>query len=348
MFTAKSLYFTRSLPEGPFNQKEIDASTQLILHEAQKLGMKWRIIPDTEIIELAYQGNIQYFRRKAPNTNRSIGAAICREKYACKMLLKQADLNTMPGFIIYENDSDDCIKSMWQALQKPLVLKPAEGTEGIGVEIGLTEFSDSITKVRAYFKEPSYKGGLILEEMFVGNEYRILASREKVIGIMERVPAHIIGDGTHTVEELVQLENKKPIRNIAKSIYPHILLNETSFNLLSEQGLSVLSIPEQNKSVRLQKVSNVMAGGVSIDRTDQAHISVKELALQIVRAIPGLTWAGIDFMTKDLYGPQTKESYTVIEINSAPDLGLHIFPMQGKSRDVIKEFLLMMFPELLN
>lgn len=347
MFRSRPLYYTRSLPEGIIQKEEVSISTQLILHEAEKMGIKWEIISDTDVIELTYQSIVRSFRSRMPFATSYFGAKVCNDKQLAKMLLNRAGLKTVPGFAIYENDSDDRIVSMWTSLKKPLVLKPAQGSYGGGVEIGLMQVSQCLEKIHEYFKKPLFEGGLILEEMFVGSEYRILATKEKVVAVMERVPAHVIGDGDHTVEELIEIENKNPLRNISETLYPHISLDHTSHELLTQQHLTPTSIPSKGQLVRLKKVSNIKAGGIAIDRTDIIHPSVKELALQTVNAIPGLGWVGIDFMTTDIQQPQTEQGYIIIEMNCAAEFDMHDIPMQGIPRGAAKEFLYLMFPELI-
>lgn len=348
MFTPKSIYFTRSLPEGVIQTEEIGISTQLVLSEAEKMGIKWEVIPDTDVVELTYSNIARSFSGRLPPTTNYVGAKICYDKQLAKMLLNRNGLKTVPGFVIYKDDIDDRIVSMWEALRKPLVLKPTHGSHGSGVEIGLVDISQCLEMIHKYFKGPMFEGGLILEEMFVGNEYRILATKEKVIAVTERIPAHIIGDGKHTVEELIEIENKNPLRNISKTLYPHIFLDHNSNDLLTQQKLTPSTVPGKNQYVQLKKVSNIMAGGVAIDRTDLIHDSVKKLALQAVSAIPGLSWAGIDFMTKDVYQLQTEESYIIIEMNCAAEFDMHDIPMQGIPRRAAKEFLCLMFPEVRN
>lgn len=340
------LYFVRSLPEGVVEHQEVEISIKRILEEATNLGITWGIIPDTDIVQLVYKDKVQIFRGCFPNTTSYNAAEICYDKQLCKMILKKAGLEVMSGFLLYKEDSDTRIKSMWDSLQKPLVLKPAKGSHGNGVIMNLTDFSECSEKIHQYFKAPLYDGGLILEEMFVGKEYRIMATSEKVLAVMERIPAHVIGDGERTIEQLIEIENDNPIRNISEFIYPHISLNNTSLELLANQKLTPQSVPNSGQHVVLQNISNIMAGGVAIDRTDEVHESVKRVAVEAVRAIPGLSWAGIDFMTKDVYGPQKKDSYTIIEMNSSPGFDMHDMPMQGKPRGVTKEFLYLMFPEL--
>ncbi len=346
MSTLKSLHYIRSLPEGVIQGEEVSISTKRILEEAENLGITWEILPNTEMIRLSYKDNVQIVKNRLPNTTSKNAYEVCHDKQICKMILEKAGLEGMPGFLIYKEDTEVRIKSMWDALQKPLVLKPSKGSHGDGVIVGLTDFSECVGKIREYFETPLYEGGLILEEMFVGKEYRILATPEKVLAVIERIPAHVIGDGKHTIEQLIEIENRNPIRNINEFIYPHLALNETSFKLLRAQKLTPESVPENGQHVVLQKISNIMAGGVAIDRTDEVHESVKRIAIEATRAIPGLSWTGIDFMTKDVYKPQSKGTYTIIEMNHAPGFDMHDMPMQGEPRGVTKEFLYLMFPEL--
>lgn len=346
MSIEKSLYFVRSIPEGQVPYKEVSISIKRILEEAENMGISWEIIPDTDTIRLSYKGNIQIFRDRVPSTTTYIADQICYDKQLCKMVLKNAGLTVMPGFLLCTEDSDMYIKNIWDALQKPVVLKPVKGSRGKGVFMNITDVTECLKKVREYFKEPLYQGELIIEEMFMGKEYRIMATPEKVLAVMERVPAHVIGDGRHTIEELIEIENKNPMRNISQIIYPYLSLNSTSFDLLAKQKLASTSIPQNGQHVVLQNISNIMAGGVAIDRTDEVHESVKRIVVDAVRAIPGLSWTGIDFMTKNIEGPQSKDTYTIIEMNSAPEFDMHDMPMEGKSRGVTKEFLYTMFPEL--
>lgn len=346
MSVPTSLHFIRSLPEGLVQHEEVSISVKRILEEAENLGITWELVPDTDSIRLTYKGNVQIFRDCVPSTTSYIADQICYDKQLCKVILKQAEIEVAPGVLIYKEDSEKRIKSMWDSLQKPLVLKPIKGSHGKGVVMGLTEFSECIDNIREYFKAPLYEGGLILEEIFVGKEYRIIATPEKLLAVMERIPAHIIGDGEHTIEQLIEIENENPMRNISQIIYPHLVLNDTSHKLLATQKLTPQSVPDKGQYVALQIISNIMAGGVAVDRTDEVHESVKRIAVEAVRAIPGLSWTGIDFMTTDIHGPQSKGNYTIIEMNSSPEFDMHDMPMQGKPRGVTKEFLYTMFPEL--
>jgi glutamate--cysteine ligase len=80
--------------------------------------------------------------------------------------------------------------------------------------------------------------------------------------------------------------------------------------------------------------------------TDVAHPSVKEIALKVMAAIPGLEFAGIDFMTTDIAAPQSAGTYIIVEVNGSPGFCIHDYPYEGQNRHAAREFLFLIFPEL--
>ncbi|MCA9369485.1 bifunctional glutamate--cysteine ligase GshA/glutathione synthetase GshB, partial [Candidatus Woesebacteria bacterium] len=189
---------------------------------------------------------------------------------------------------------------------------------------------------------------IIIEEMFAGEEYRILATREKVIGILNRRPASVLGNGVDPIKILIQEKNKNPLRGVKNGTASHlkIRMDQKMKNTLAEQGLSFDTIPEEGERIFLRNVSNVSQGGDAIDFTDLVHPSVNEIALKAIRAIPGLSFAGVDFLSTDITKPQTKDSYVIIEINDSPGFDIHDYPYEGENRHAAREFLFLMFPEL--
>jgi cyanophycin synthetase len=352
MYTRNILYHQRILPEGLVNKEPTDIETEVILKEAEELGMKWELIADTDVIQLEYKGKVEHFRKRTPSSSHTPGTRICQNKIASRQMLHRGGLSVVKGFAIYRDDAEDLIKKAWDNLAKPIVVKPSHGTHGDAVFVGVTEWDDCLKKIKDYFAKPMYLeggsplGGMLMEEMFVGNEYRVIATREKMLAVMERIPAHVIGDGQHSIQQLIDMKNEDPVRNISQDLYPRLTIDEEMRAILTSQNKALESVPEANEKIQLRRVSNIMAGGEAVDRTDEVHPSVAELAVKAVRSIPGLSWAGLDFMTKDLYTEQTPENYRVIEINAAPEFAMHDLPMTGKKRGLCREFLRLMFPDV--
>jgi cyanophycin synthetase len=88
-----------------------------------------------------------------------------------------------------------------------------------------------------------------------------------------------------------------------------------------------------------------MLGGFAEDATDLVHPSVIEISLAALQCIPGLPYAGIDFMSVDITRMQTADAYRILELNSLPGIGMHIAPGRGASRNSAAIIADMIFPE---
>lgn len=336
-------------PNGVEKNKNISNSSRLVLKEAEKLGMTWKIIPCTQIIELDYKGKKRTYYHQVPATTSALAKYACNNKKVTSNLLLAAGISVPKGFRIKEGSSEEYLRSVYESLQKPLVVKPGNGSWGENITVNVTNFKDYLEAVKYAF---SYTGKkrevIIVEEMFEGNEYRILATREKVIGVLYRRQASIVGNGRDTIKKLIKLKNEEPIRSAPKGSTSHlkIRMDERMLKLLQSNNMDFSYVPKDGESVFLRRVSNITQGGDAIDFTDKIHPSVRKIALQAINAIPGLSFAGIDFLTTDITKKQTKDSYVIIEINDSPGFDIHDYPYEGKRRNAAREFIYLMFPEL--
>lgn len=102
----------------------------------------------------------------------------------------------------------------------------------------------------------------------------------------------------------------------------------------------------RDQKIYLRKNSNLSTGGDSIDLTDETHPELKKIAVKAINAIPGLAYGGVDLMSsRDISKKPTKNSYIILEINSSPGISMHYDPIKGKTRDVAKDVIDLLFPE---
>jgi cyanophycin synthetase len=336
-------------PTGLKQNKKVTNSSRLVLKAADKYGIKWRIIPGTQVVSLSYQGQTKEYYHQVPSSTTAVAHYACNHKRITSNLLSAAQIKVPKGYRIKKNHSGDYLKETFKDLTKPLVVKPSDGTWGENITVGISNYDKYLEAVKLAASYSSKKNSsIVVEEMFDGIEYRILASNKKVIGILNRIPAHVFGDGKSSIKQLIKEENKNPIRSVKGGATSHlyIRIDQKLKDYLKEQNLSLESVPKLGEQIYLRRVSNVSQGGSAIDVTDLAHPSVKEIAVAAVKAIPGLSWAGVDFMTTDITAPQTKDSYVIIEINDSPGFDIHDYPYKGKKRYAADEFLKLMFPDL--
>ncbi len=324
-------------------------STLLVLQEAERLGIHSENVVDTNYFKLTYKGHVEYFAWQVPSTTSASGRIITINKGATNAFLRDAGIQVSHGHRLKKDHTDDDATTLFYSLQQPLVVKPLAGTHGSKVYLGITTIEEYCHAIDEIFADHRYVDkGLLVEEMFQGgDEYRILCTREKVLGATYRVPANVVGNGTASITELIKEKNNDPRRGPSgKLSLVDIEVDEMVAAHLASQELTIESVPDKGEQIFLRKVSNLSQGGDSIDYTDKIHDSVKELALRSVQAIPGLSFAGVDFMTTDVTSQQDEDSYVIIELNGSPMLSMHDVPFEGENRHVSREFLFLMFPEL--
>ena len=183
---------------------------------------------------------------------------------------------------------------------------------------------------------------MIVEEFIEGRDYRVLVIDNKVIAVAQRIPAHVVGNGQNSIEELIYIENSTPNRGKChEKPLTKIEIDDVTIDILQKQGYDLKSIPKGNEKVLLKPGSNLSTGGIAIDCTDKIHPQHRELAIRAASTI-GLDIAGIDITCKDISIPIAKGTGGVIEVNAAPGLGCTYIHL-GKSRDVGRDIVNMLY-----
>ena len=169
------------------------------------------------------------------------------------------------------------------------------------------------------------RGGLVIVETFVtGRDYRCLVIDGRIAAIAERVPAHVIGDGRLTVRELVEQTNADPRRGVGhEKVLTRIKVDQAATDLVAEQGYGMDDVPAKDTAVKLTLTGNMSTGGISIDRTFEAHPENIEIAEEAARVV-GLDIAGIDFIAPDITQPVRETGGGICEVNAAPGFRMHL------------------------
>lgn len=335
-------------PQGLAPGEIITLSTTLILKAAAELGVEFEVIPGTKIIRLTHQGQAKYFRYQLSTETTDVGFAICDDKSMTNNLLRDHGLRIPPGFNLTRGNDRSYWKTAFESLEKPLIVKPTHGNQGNGITVGIStweEFEPAVEKAFAFLNHKD--AGVMAEQMVTGNEYRVLLTREKVLGVLYRRPASVVGNGQSSIQELIDAKNSDPRRGSDDTFALFkIVVDQEIQQCLNEQSLALNSVPTLGQQVYLRKISNIARGGDSIDVTDKVHPSLIEIALKAINAIPGIDFVGLDIMTHDIEAPQTENSYHIIEINTSPGFCIQEFPFEGQPRRAQYEFLYLAFPNL--
>lgn len=225
----------------------------------------------------------------------------------------------------------------------PVVVKPLDGNHGRGVGLNLMS-DDEVRAAFAIAKEESRGGYVIVESFITGKDYRCLIVGGRMRAIAERVPAHVIGDGQHTVDELVAITNADPRRGVGhEKVLTRIKTDAAAIELVREQGFAMTDVPPKDQMIKLALTGNMSTGGISVDRTFDAHPDNVEIAEEAARMI-GLDVAGIDFICPDITQPVRETGGAICEVNAAPGFRMHTHPTVGEPQFIAKPVVDLLFP----
>jgi D-alanine-D-alanine ligase-like ATP-grasp enzyme/acylphosphatase len=264
---------------------------------------------------------------------------ICDDKDLTKKYLEKADVPVPKGEKFSSDATDEEILEYANSLGYPLVLKPvsANGGKGVFANIQNEEYlKEAIPYVR---NELGYEEVIIETHIPGEKEFRVIVLNNRVLGAMHRIPANVVGDGKQTIRELIASKNAFRKQN------PHLTsrminIDKEVIYMVEEAGYTLESVLEEGKRIFLRVQSNLSNGGDSVDVTNDLSPELRDIAIKATKAIPGLAQSGVDILVNDEDG-----SGVVIEVNSRPGLGGHLFPMEGTPRDFAKEFIDFYFPE---
>ncbi len=313
-------------------------STGSIVDEAVARDIPWIRLGTNSLVQLGYGVNQMRFQATITCKTSSIAVDIACNKEQTKQMLDAASIPVAKGDIcVDEEDLEITIKRIGY----PIVLKPLDGNHGKGVSINVNKWEDAVAGLLFAQK---YSRKVIVERFVTGFDFRMLVIDNKLVAAAQRVPANIVGDGKHTVQQLIDETNKDPRRGYGhENVLTEISVDRDTMDLLEKKNYTLDAIPPDKEVVYLKSTANLSTGGTSIDVTDMVHPENIFLAERISRVI-GLDVCGIDIMAKNLTQSLKENGGVILEVNAAPGFRMHLAPSEGLPRNVAAPVIDMLYP----
>lgn len=312
--------------------RELSPGNQLLVKEAIKRGVDIEILPEGKF-KMSHQ-NDSYIIEDGKLTlsyNSRLATMTMDMKEVTSRLLKSHGFNTPENTVFSKADLDRAWK--WAEPILPVVLKPYDGMMGELVFVNI----DTFDEFKACFEKISAQHEEVLIEKFAeGKEYRFTFVNEEIVGIANRVPANVVGDGKHSIKELIELKNNERVER-DNPVHKLLELDEETERVLTKHGFSYEDIPSKDEVVYLRDNSNISTGGDAIDMTDLISDEIKEYVRQAMLSIPGLKATGVDVLING-------DEVSIIEVNTYPMITLHHYPWEGTAIDVAGKIIDGMFP----
>ncbi len=229
---------------------------------------------------------------------------------------------------------------LFKTLNAPVIAKPNLGSRSRHTT---THISTEEEMKRAYHLAHQLAPWVMIEEELEGYVHRGTVIGGKFIAALRREPAYVIGDGVHNVKDLIEIENKNPLRD--NKMFHQLALDEEARKELKHWGKDENTIPKDKEIVTLgQKTSRAVGGGIT-DVTDKMHKDNIEMLEKIGKVLND-PLIGVDFIMKDVsVSWKDQPKCGVIECNSAPFIDLHHFPLVGKPHNVAAALWDIIYPE---
>ena len=313
-------------------------STGSIVDEAKSRDIPWIRLGTNSLIQLGYGINQMRFQATITCKTSNIAVDIACNKEQTKKMLDAASIPVAKGSIcVDEEDLAETIKSIGY----PIVLKPLDGNHGKGASINVINWKDAVLGLEYAQK---YSRRVIVERFITGYDFRVLVIDNKIVAAAQRVPAHVVGDGINSIEELIKIVNSDPRRGYGhENVLTEIDIDRDSLELLEKRNFTVNSIPEKDDIVYLKSTANLSTGGTSIDVTDMMHPENVFMAERISRII-GLDVCGVDIMADNLTQSLKENGGVILEVNAAPGFRMHLAPSEGLPRNVAAPVIDMLYP----
>ncbi|HWC33122.1 MAG TPA: cyanophycin synthetase, partial [Actinomycetota bacterium] len=315
-------------------------STQALVDEAASRDIPYIRLNEQSLVQLG-QGKFQRrIRATMTSMTPALAVDIAGDKSLTNRLLEAAGLPVPRSAIV--TTEDEAVAAA-RRIGFPVVTKPLDGNHGRGVSLELTTEAD----VRAGFARAlaeARRPYAVVESFVTGNDYRVLVIDGQMVAVAQRVPAHVVGDGKHTVRQLVDITNEDPRRGIGhEKVLTRIKIDAAAGELVHKQGYGLDDVPPDGEMVKLAQTGNMSTGGISIDRTWEAHEENVDVAEEAARVV-GLDVAGIDFLTPDISQPVRETGGAIVEVNAAPGFRMHTHPTEGEAQYVAKPVIDLLFP----
>ncbi|MBK7310842.1 MAG: cyanophycin synthetase [Sphingobacteriaceae bacterium] len=313
-------------------------STGSIVDEAVARDIPYIRLNRDSLVQLGYGKNQVRFRATMTDKTSSIAVDLASNKDETKRMLEEAAIPVAKGMCIIHEEE---IETVISKVGFPLVFKPLDGNHGKGASINVKTLEEAKT---AFEHAKKYSRKIIVEKFIVGYDFRVLVINHKFIAAALREPAHIIGDGKSTIQQLIDTENKDPRRGYGhENVLTEITIDRETHEQLAKLNYTLDTVLKKGDHCYLKGTANLSTGGTSTDVTDIVHPHNIFICERISRVI-GLDICGIDIMASNLSEPLDVTGGVVLEVNAAPGFRMHLAPAKGLPRNVAAPVIDMLYP----
>lgn len=319
-------------------RRALGPSTASLVKAAEERGIPWLRLNDQSLVQLGHGRHQQRIQATVTGRTSHIAVELASDKEETNKILATLGL-PVPRQELVQSESS-AVRAA-RRIGYPVVTKPYNGNHGRGISIRLTTEEEVIDGFR---KAREHSRSVIVETFLEGDDHRLLVVNGELVAATRRTPGHVVGDGMHSIRQLVEIVNQDPRRGVGhEKVLTRIELDAQAEMMMARAGVTADSVPEAGRMVYLRSTANLSTGGTATDVTDIIHPDNREMAERAVRAI-GLDVGGVDFLSTNIAESYKRIGGGICEVNAAPGFRMHVAPSEGKPRDAAGPVIDMLFP----
>ncbi len=308
--------------------ERIGPSTGAIVDAAVARGIPVRRLTSGSLVQLGWGSKARRIQAAELDTTSAVAESIAQDKDLTKRLLHAAGVPVPLGRPVTD------VEDAWKVAEEvglPVVVKPQDGNQGKGVTVNITTRAQLEA---AYATSQKYSDEVMVERFLPGHDFRLLVVGHQLVAAARREPPQVLGDGVHTISQLVDIVNQDPRRGSGHgTALTKIRLDDIAIARIAAEGLTPGSVPAQGQRVVLRNNANLSTGGSATDVTDDVHPEVAARAIEAAQTI-GLHICGVDVICESILRPLEEQNGGIVEVNAAPGLRMHLAPSFGRPRNV--------------
>ena len=307
--------------------ERLGPSTGAIVEAAAARGIPWRRLTQGSLVQFGWGSKQRRIQAAEIDATSAVAESIAQDKDLTKRLLHAAGVPVPLGRPV---ESLDDAWAVALEVGLPVVVKPQDGNQGKGVTVNITERA----QLEDAYRVAEEYGTVMVERFLPGHDFRLLVVGDQLVAAARREPPQVLGDGQHTVRELVDQVNLDPRRGEGHATsLTKIRLDDIAVARLAMQDLTPDSVPSKGQRVILRNNANLSTGGTATDVTDDVHPEVAARAVAAAQMV-GLHICGVDMVAETVLRPLEEQGGGFVEVNAAPGLRMHLAPSYGKPRAV--------------
>lgn len=321
-------------------RKEFGPSTGSLVKAAEERDIPWIRLNNNSLVQFGHGKFQQRIQATITSQTKHIAVEISCDKEDTHNMLNDLGLPVPQQRLVYS--PAEAVRAA-KRIGFPVVVKPLDGNHGRGVSINLTEDAQVETAFHEA-KAQSKSRGILVEQFITGMDHRMLVVNGELVAVAKRVPGHVVGDGKHTIAQLIDIVNSDPRRGIGhEKVLTNLELDSQAERLMADAGHNAETVLPKGETFYLRSTANLSTGGTAIDMTDVCHPDNKDMAERTIKAV-GLDVGGVDFLTADITKSYKDIGGAIVEVNAAPGFRMHVAPSEGQPRDVSGKVMDMLFP----